>query len=221
VAYQVSDPAERVNRQVFAFNRTLDDYVLAPLARGYRALPATVQKGTHNFVANFGEPKVFINDLLQGNGERSVATLARFLINTTVGVVGLVDVSGTMGIARHRADFGQTFGVWRLADGPVVELPLLGTYNLRDATGRVLSVLVDPLGTHSDTVDTLGSVAAVGGVVDGRARALPLTERLRTQPDYYQALRDDTAQRRANFVASGRAGALGERATRCLPGASA
>lgn len=204
------DPAERVNRGIFAFNRTLDDYVVAPVARGYRHLPGFVQSGVHNFVANFGEPKVFINDLLQGNGRRAVDTVGRFALNTTVGIVGLIDVSGRLGIERHQADFGQTFGVWNIGNGPIVELPLLGTSNVRDATGRLLSFAVDPFGSNSDTVDTLKTVDTVGDVVDRRAKRLPLTDRLRTGPDYYAALRDTVAQRRAAFVELGKVGGSGD-----------
>jgi phospholipid-binding lipoprotein MlaA len=208
VPYTLHDPAEPVNRGLFAFNRTLDDYAIAPVARRYLHLPDFFQAGVHNFVANFGEPKVFINDLLQGNGERSVTTFGRFVINTTVGIVGLIDVSGEMGIERHKADFGQTFGVWNIANGPIVELPLFGTSNLRDATGRVLSFAVDPFGSNSDTVDTLSTINTVGGVVDGRAQLLPLTDPLRQQPDYYLALRDAVAQRRADFVVEGKTGVI-------------
>ncbi|WP_028241368.1 MlaA family lipoprotein [Stutzerimonas azotifigens] len=204
--YTVSDPAEPVNRGIFAFNRTLDDYVLSPVARGYRHLPQFVQSGVHNFVANFGEPKVFINDLLQGNPRRSLTTAGRFLTNTTLGVVGLIDVSGRFGMERHKADFGQTFGVWNIASGPTVELPLFGTSSLRDATGRVLGFAVDPFGGNSDTLDTLGTVNTVCGVVDGRAETLPMTDTLRQEPDYYAALRDTVAERRAQFVVEGKMG---------------
>ncbi|WP_210639385.1 VacJ family lipoprotein [Pseudomonas sp. Tri1] len=206
--FTVHDPAEPINRGIFAFNRTVDDYALAPVARGYLKLPEMFQAGVHNFVANFGEPKVFINDLLQGNAQRSVNTLGRFVINTTAGIVGLIDVSGKLGIERHKADFGQTFGVWNVAPGPIVELPLLGSANLRDATGKVLGFAVDPFGDNSSTVDTLGTINTVGGVVDGRAEALPVTDQLQTQPDYYVALRDATAQQRADFVAQGKSGAV-------------
>jgi len=218
LSVELHDPAEPINRGIFAFNRTLDDYALAPVARGYRYLPEFLQAGVHNFVANFGEPKVFINDLLQGNGERSVTTFGRFVINTTVGIVGLIDVSGKMGIERHKADFGQTFGVWNIANGPIVELPLLGTGNLRDATGKVLSFAISPLGSNSDTVQTLGTVNTVGGVIDGRAEALPFTDQLRQQPDYYQALRDSTARRRADFVLEGKAGRVAANPSVCVKG---
>ena len=208
VPYTVHDPAQPINRGIFAFNRTVDDYALAPVARGYRKLPDAVQTGVHNFVANFGEPKVFINDLLQGNAQRSVNTLGRFVINSTAGIVGLIDVSGKLGIERHKADFGQTFGVWNLAPGPIVELPLLGTANLRDATGKMVGFVVDPFAGDSDTLDTLGTINTAGGIVDGRAQALPQTDQLRTQPDYYVALRDAVAQQRADFVAQGKLGAV-------------
>lgn len=217
ISYTLHDPAEPVNRGIFAFNRALDDYALAPIARGYRYLPEFFQAGVHNFVANFGEPKVFINDLLQGNGERSVTTFGRFVINTTVGIVGLIDVSGKMGIERHKADFGQTFGVWNIANGPIVELPLFGTGNLRDATGRVLGFMVSPLG-DSDTVETLGTINTVGGIVDGRAEALPLTDQLRKQPDYYLALRDTVAQKRANFVVEGKSATIAQHPSTCPGG---
>ena len=205
-AYSVYDPAEPINRGVFAFNRVVDDYALAPVARGYRYLPDFFQTGVHNFVANFGEPEVFINDLLQGNPMRSVNTLGRFVLNTTVGVVGLIDVSGKVGIPRHDADFGQTFGVWGIGNGPIVELPLFGTSNSRDAAGRVLGFIVSPFGDNSDTVDTLSTVDTVGGIVDGRAAALPLTDSLQKLPDYYSALRNVVAEHRAAFVVDGKQG---------------
>ncbi|MBD8239617.1 MlaA family lipoprotein [Pseudomonas fluorescens] len=195
VNYPVHDPAERVNRSVFAFNRAVDNYALAPVARGYRYLPELFQQGVHNFASNFSEPKVFINDLLQGNPRRSVNTLGRFAVNTTVGVVGLIDVSDRLGIPRHSADFGQTFG------------------------GKVLSFLVSPLG-DSDTVQTLGTISLVGGTVDTRASLLPLTDSLQKLPDYYSALRNVVAQNRAAFVLEGKEGATSPASEGCAKGAA-
>lgn len=215
IDYAVHDPAERFNRGVFAFNNVLDDYVLAPVARGYRHLPDAVQQGVHNFASNMGEPKVFINDLLQGNPRRSINTLGRFTLNSTVGVIGLINVSDPAGIPRHDADFGQTFGVWGIGNGPIVEMPLLGTANSRDAGGKVLSLLFDPFGGHSDTVQALSTAAAVGGAVDGRAAALPLTDSLQNMPDYYSALRNVVAEHRAAFVEEGRQGLTAPAEHRC------
>lgn len=206
VSDAVYDPAESFNRSVFAFNHTLDDYALAPVARGYRHLPDFMQQGMHNFASNFGEPKVFINDLLQGNPQRSVSTLGRFALNTTVGVLGLINVSDPVGIPRHTADFGQTFGVWGIGGGPIVELPLLGNGNSRDSVGKVLNLVIDPFGNHSDTLRTLNTVALVGGVVDDRAALLPLTDSLQQLPDYYSAMRSVIAEHRVAFVREGRSG---------------
>ncbi|MDR9877745.1 VacJ family lipoprotein [Pseudomonas allii] len=219
VNYPVYDPAEPVNRGVFAFNRAVDDYALAPVARGYRYLPDVFQQGVHNFASNFSEPEIFINDLLQGNPRRSVNTLGRFAVNTTVGVVGLFDVSDRLGIPRHKADFGQTFGVWGIGNGPIVELPLLGTSNSRDAAGKVLSFLVSPLG-DSDTVQTLGTISLVGGTVDTRASLLPLTDSLQKLPDYYSALRNVVAENRAAFVREGQEGATSPGLDGCANSAS-
>jgi len=206
------DPAESVNRRLFAFNRVLDDYALQPVARGYEKLPEPVRSGVHGFVDNFGEPKVFVNDLLQGNFKRSANTLGRFGVNTTLGVLGLFDVAERWGMPHHRADFGQTFGVWGVGDGPVLELPLLGSHNSRDSVGVVMGWLLNPLGgIDSDTYDALATASTVGGVVDGRAEALPLTERLQRQADYYAALRDAVAQRRAVLVSDGRQGDIHSR----------
>ena len=217
VDYPVYDPVEPFNRGVFAFNRTVDDYALAPVARGYQHLPDFFQQGVHNFSSNFSEPKVFISDLPQGNPQRSVNTLGRFAVNTTVGLVGLLNVSDSLGIPRHTADFGQTFGVWGIGNGPIVELPLLGTGNSRDAAGKVLSFLVAPLG-DSDTVQTLGTISLVGDTVDTRAALLPLTDSLQQLPDYYSALRNVVAEHRAAYVLEGKEGATTPTATSCTQG---
>ncbi|KIH81797.1 MlaA family lipoprotein [Pseudomonas batumici] len=215
VDYPVFDPAQRVNRGIFAFNKAVDDYALAPVARGYRHLPNVFQQGVHNFTTNFAEPKVFVNDLLQGNLKRSANTLGRFTVNTTLGLVGLIDVSDPMGIPRHTADFGQTFGVWGIGNGPIVELPLLGTGNARDAAGRVLGLAFNPFGNNSDSLQTLATTSLVGGVIDQRAELLPLTDSLQKLPDYYSALRDVVAEHRAAFVLEGKQGSTQPEKDRC------
>ncbi|WP_409077545.1 VacJ family lipoprotein [Pseudomonas syringae group genomosp. 3] len=207
VTYEVNDPVESLNRKVFAFNRVADDYAIKPVARGYAKLPQPVQDGVHNFVSNFAEPNVLVNDVLQGNGIRAMTTLSRFTINTILGIGGIFDTAGRMGLARHDADFGQTFGVWGVGNGATLEWPLLGSANSRDSVGRVLDLAFSPFGSgNSDTVDTLDTAQNVVGIVDRRAAALPLTNTLENEPDYYSALRDNVGQRRAYFVAEGRSG---------------
>ncbi|MDR6937070.1 VacJ family lipoprotein [Luteibacter sp. 3190] len=197
---------EPINRKVFAFNRGVDKVVLKPVARGYSHLPSGVRRGVRHFVWNLQEPIVFANDLLQANFLRSLNTAGRFIVNSTVGVAGIFDVAGKWGMPHHGADLGQTFGVWGIGPGHTVELPLFGSSNVRDTVGRVLTAGLYKLGDNSDTVQTLETVRTVGGIVDGRAQALPLTDRLETSPDYYAALRDNAAARRAKLVEEGRRG---------------
>ncbi|MEA9978836.1 MULTISPECIES: VacJ family lipoprotein [unclassified Pseudomonas] len=217
--YQVNDPGASVNRKVFAFNKGVDTYALKPVAHGYKRLPELVQHGVHNFTSNFGEPKVFINDVLQGNIRRSANTLQRFVVNSTVGVLGLMDVATGWDRPYHEADFGQTFGVWGLRSGPTVELPLFGSSNVRDSVGKVANFVLDPFGNvNSSTYSTLSTVNTVGDIVDGRARALPLTDKLELSPDYYSALRDKKGEHRSALVLEGKQGAVTHStlAQRCL-----
>ncbi|WP_211352675.1 MlaA family lipoprotein [Luteibacter pinisoli] len=193
---------------MFAFNRTLDRGVIRPVARGYSHLPRPVRSGVRNFSQNLREPLVFANDLLQANVLRSLNTAGRFVVNSTVGVAGIFDIASRWGMPRHDADLGQTFGVWGIGAGHTVELPVFGSSNVRDTVGRVLTLAFYQPGSQSDTVSSVNAVATVGGIVDGRARALPLTDRLEHSPDYYAALRDNAAERRRALVEDGRRGEI-------------
>lgn len=197
---------EPVNRAIFAFNRTLDSTVIRPVARGYSHLPHPVRNGVRNFAQNLQEPLVFANDLLQGNMRRSINTAARFVVNSTVGIVGVFDVAERWNMPHHEADLGQTFGVWGVGPGHTVELPLFGSSNVRDAAGRILTMGLNTMGDNSRTVQTLRTAGTVGRVVDGRARSLPITDRMEHSPDYYAAIRDFAAKRRAALVEDGRTG---------------
>ncbi|UPG89149.1 VacJ family lipoprotein [Luteibacter aegosomaticola] len=199
---------EPINRKIFAFNKVVDAGVLRPVARGYAHLPKPVRSGVRNFSQNLREPLVFANDLLQANGLRSLNTAGRFVINSTIGVAGIFDVASHWGMPRHDADLGQTFGVWGMGPGHTVELPVFGSSNVRDSVGRILTLSFNRLGDNSDTVSTLNTAATVGGIVDGRARALPITDALEQSPDYYAALRDNAAARRRALVDDGRRGAV-------------
>lgn len=204
---------EPINRTIFAFNKGLDTVLLRPVARGYSHLPKPVRSGVRNFAQNLREPLVFANDLLQANGLRSLNTVGRFLVNSTIGVAGIFDVAGKWGMPHHDADLGQTFGVWGMGPGHTVELPVFGSSNVRDSVGRILTLSFYRVGDNSDTVSTLQTVGTVASVVDGRARALPYTDRLSQSPDYYAALRDDAAARRRALVEDGRRGEVSSEAS--------
>jgi phospholipid-binding lipoprotein MlaA len=198
-----SDPAEGFNRKVFALNQAIDHYVMRPLARGYVVVtPQPVRRGIGNLVSNLGEPEVLVNDMLQLHPTRAAVTLGRFAVNSTIGVAGLFDVARRWGLRYHDADFGQTFGRWGVGPGPHLELPILGPSDVRDAFGAGLGAFANPMSFASSGAASAAraSVGAVGAV-DGRARRLPVTDRLEANStDYYIALRDLYGERRAGLV---------------------
>jgi phospholipid-binding lipoprotein MlaA len=206
-----NDPAEPTNRVIFAGNQFVDRHVLQPAARGYEDLPGRVRGSLHNFVANLGQPAVAVNDLLQANFSRAWNTTQRFAINTTVGCAGLFDVATDWNRPAHKADFGQTLGVWGIGTGPAVQLPLFGPSNLRDSIGQVVGLVTDPANfvPGSAAVTAVRTAGGTVGFVDTRANLLGETDSLeRTSVDYYAALRSAAAQRRAALVAEGKVGAV-------------
>lgn len=135
------DPWENWNRKVFRFNETLDTYTLKPVAKGYRKVtPKPVRRSVRNFFGNLGEGKNLVNNLLQAKFHDAGVDTARFLFNTTFGVLGFFDVATRMGLQRNDEDFGQTLGKWGLPSGPYVVLPLLGPSTVRDAPALVPDV---------------------------------------------------------------------------------
>jgi phospholipid-binding lipoprotein MlaA len=199
--YQVNDPIEPVNRAVFAFNDKVDEYVLKPVAQGYHDyVPVRVQNSLRNFFDNLHEPIVFANDLLQGRPAAAGDDLARLAINSTFGLGGFFDVTAEGGNPYHDADFGQTFGVWGVPEGPYLVLPIFGPSNPRDAAGLGASFVTDPAGAVASANNAWIPIIS-RGVVDGidtRSRYLGTLDRVKsTSLDYYATLRSLYRQRRA------------------------
>ncbi len=141
-----NDPLEPMNRVIFSFNQGFDDILLEPAARFYRQFgPPDIRKGISNFVNNWREPVTFVNDILQGEVSRAGTSLSRFLINSTFGLLGLLDTATYWGIEGHSEDFGETFAVWGFGEGPYIMLPILGPSNARDLTGFVVDFFYDPV----------------------------------------------------------------------------
>ena len=206
---RANDPAEPTNRAIFAGNQFVDRNALKPVARAYEDyVPGGVRTSLHNFVSNLREPGIAVNDVLQANFGRAWNTTQRFVINTTVGGAGFFDVATDWDRPRHDADFGQTFGVWGIGPGPSVQLPLFGPSNARDAVGKAVSFVANPLGfIPGGTMSTIDMAGTGVGAVDGRAELLSVTDKLeQTSVDYYATLRSIEAQRRAALVEEGKAG---------------
>jgi phospholipid-binding lipoprotein MlaA len=135
------DPWEPVNRKIFAFNETVDRHLLRPVASGYhKVMPDPAERGVANFISNIYEFNFMLNALLQGRPSAAAQSVGRFMVNTTVGVLGLFDVATKMGIEAQRADFGQTLKVWGVGRGPYVMLPLFGPRTVRSATGYYFDI---------------------------------------------------------------------------------
>ena len=140
LADEINDPIEDLNRDIFIFNEKLDEKILKPAALAYRKVtPQFARSGVTNFFNNLEEIDTTINQLLQGEIKYAFNDTGRFLINSTFGLFGLIDVASKMGLERHEEDFGQTLGVWGFNSGPYIMIPFLGPSNPRDLLSRPIS----------------------------------------------------------------------------------
>ena len=192
-----NDPLEPVNRKVLAFNYVVDRGLLKPAAQVYRrAVPRFVRAGLRNVFNNLNEPRTVLNQVLQGKPGIAAADAARFVVNTTIGVGGLLDPATAMGLERHREDFGQTLGRWGMGGGPFLMLPILGPATLRDGAGRLADLATSPMNAVHDAT-TRFTIRAVDRV-DARSRQLNLQVDMGDDPYIY--LRDAYLERRATEI---------------------
>ena len=200
---QENDPLEYVNRGVYQFNQKADQYVLEPVAKGYQYVtPEVVDKGITNFFSNLDDVVVFVNDVLQLKFNQALSDGGRVLVNTTVGVLGFIDVATDMGMPKNNEDFGQTLGAYGVGTGPYVVLPILGSSTLRDAAGIFADTFVDPIQQIDDS-DARWSVIALKGV-DTRADLIQ-TKKIVDQAslDPYEFERSAYFQRRNYLIHDG------------------
>ncbi len=196
------DPWESWNRGVYKFNDALDRAVAKPVARAYvRVVPQPIRSGVSNFFANLHTPTVMINDALQGKFLAAANDLGRFVLNTTVGVGGLLDPATSAGLDRNDEDFGLTLGHWGVHPGPFVELPILGPSDMRDAPSKVVDAYTSPQQYVRNQYIKYGLYLPY--LVDRRASLLPLNETLKNTYDPYAFVRDAFLARRAFLVSNG------------------
>jgi phospholipid-binding lipoprotein MlaA len=142
---EIHDPYEGLNRQVHSFNKGLDTVVLRPLSLVAAETPPALTQSVVNFSDNAGLPGAVVNNLLQGDVEGAGRNTLRFVVNTTVGILGLGDPAALIGLEEVETDFGETLAVWGLPEGAYVELPGFGPSTERDAVGRLVDMVIDPL----------------------------------------------------------------------------
>ena len=200
---EIYDPLEGINRAIFSFNNVADRIVLEPAAKGYKKLPSPIQSGVGNFINNLKLPLAALNQLLQGQGKNAAESTGRFLVNSTVGIFGLIDVADNLGLEQKEEDFGQTLATWGVGDGFYVVLPLFGPSNLRDTTGMVMTMLTDPINAYvvSEGESWLVPMRTAANAVDQRSKIIDEVNALRNNSiDYYAAVRSSYYQNRKAAV---------------------
>jgi phospholipid-binding lipoprotein MlaA len=207
------DPLEPVNRKIFAFNEFIDRILLRPIAKAYVTIvPHEARGSIHDALANTKQPIIMLNEALEGEPRRLGISFARFAINTTIGMAGLVDVASRWHIPDEKADFGETLYRWGVASGPYLVLPVLGPSNPRDAVGMGVDSIIDPL-TFLANANGLQEVEVprlVTNGVDERADVLTELDDLRKNSlDFYAELRSLSQQQRAAQLNPGAAPASG------------
>ena len=197
------DPFEPMNRAIYSFNDGVDKVVMKPLAQAYQAVfPAVVRTGVSNVFSNINDIVVALNNLLQGKIGAAFSDISRVMINTTVGILGIMDVASDLGIEKNDEDFGQTLGYWGVGDGPYLVLPFIGPRNIRDTAGLIVDWETDP----TSYIDPNRDRNAIQGfrLVTRRAELLSASKVLEVAAlDEYEFLRDAYLQRRRNLIYDG------------------
>ena len=192
-----SDPLEPFNRAMYTFNDVFDRALVKPLATGYQyVIPGPVRRGVGNFFNNLREPTTFINDLLQGKPARARQTLDRFLLNSSIGLFGLIDIATPLGKPSHKEDYGQTLAVWGVPSGPYLVLPFLGPSTVRDSIAKIPEFYIaDPLWDPDNLTVTVTRFGL--RLIDLRSKLLGVDRILQMQVDPYLFLRETYLQQRS------------------------
>lgn len=199
-----NDPLERANRFMFKVNVQLDNYVLKPVAKGYRFIPSPVRRSVRNFLDNLASPVTLANDILQLEGKRASTTALRFGINSTVGIFGLFDPARRLCFEKHDEDFGQSMAIWGVPEGPYLFTPVYGPSSPREFGGWIVDWAFDPM-TYQDDWNLTNAIGryAVDGI-DSRAEALTVLDEIeRSSVDFYATVRSLYQQNRASEIANG------------------
>ena len=196
------DPLEPLNRSLYAINDAVDRVTLKPIARGYKAVvPEFARRGVTNFSRNLFTPRSAVNNFLQGKPGPGFSELGRFIINTTLGIGGLIDIATAQGMPVYDEDFGQTLAVWGIPEGPYLFIPILGPNTLLDAASIPIDIASDPL-YHYDNSSVRDKVYVLR-LIDLRMRLLTAEALLEDSKDPYLTLRESYLQNRRFQVYDG------------------
>lgn len=197
------DPWEPMNRRIHTFNNAVDRTVARPLARAYvRVVPRPLRLGVSNFMDNLGQPLTAVNSLLQGQPKLAGQAMGRFLLNSTLGIGGILDPASDAGLPRKREDFGQSLGVWGWQRSRYVVLPFFGPRTIRDTVGLAGDVPLSPIRRIND--DQTRILLQGLSLVDTRAQMLSLDSLREGAMDDYTLVRDAWLKRRNYQIESNR-----------------
>ena len=211
----VKDCFEKLNRATFALNQGLDKAIIKPLATGYKKLPDPIQKGTGNAVKNLSNLITIPNNVLQGDIKLALINSGRLVINTTLGLLGTIDVANKMGFPKYeKEDYGQTLGAWGVGPGCYLVLPVLGPSNLRDAAGSFVNVLggdpwynVSSHGNNEFLSDKIYLTSKALSGINFRAENMASLENLETNSvDFYATVKSLYSQDRENKIKNSQRG---------------
>jgi len=212
---EIKDCFEKLNRATFAFNQGLDKAIIKPLANSYRKLPDPVQRGTRNAVENLSNLITIPNNILQGDVKLAIINTGRLVINTTVGVLGTIDVANKMGFPKYeREDYGQTLGTWGVGPGCYLVLPVLGPSTLRDTAGSFANVMggdpwynVSAHGNNEFLSERVFLTSKALSGIDFRADNIESFENLeKNSIDFYASVRSLYTQDRENKIKNNQRG---------------
>ena len=214
---EMKDCFEKLNRATFAFNQGLDKALIKPLAKSYRKLPDPIQKGTSNAVRNLSTLITIPNNVLQGDVRLALINTGRLVVNTTIGILGTIDVANKMGFPKYeKEDYGQTLGTWGVGPGCYVVLPVLGPSSLRDTAGSFVNVLGgDPWynasahGNNEFLSKNLYLTSRALGGIDFRANNLESFDNLeKNSIDFYASVKSLYTQDRENKIKNNQRGSI-------------
>ena len=186
----INDPFEDINRSIFNLNESVDKNFLKPVAKVYSKTPKPIKKGVTNFFNNLQEIETSINQVLQGKPKRAFNDISRFIINSTIGVGGFVDVASKLGIQSHDEDFAQTLALWGVPSGPYIMLPALGPSSLRDTLSKPFSSFLS-ITFHMTETDVNLSLKAIDAL-ETRERLLEVESLI--YGDRYNFVKDSYVQ---------------------------
>ncbi len=212
---EVKDCFEKLNRATFAFNQNLDKALIKPIAKGFRKLPDPIQKGTTNAVNNLSNLITIPNNVLQGDVKLAFINTGRLIVNSTIGILGTIDVANQMGFPKYeKEDYGQTLGAWGVGPGCYIVLPVLGPSNLRDTAGSFVNVFGgDPWynmsvqGNNEFLNDSVYLTSKALGGVEFRSRNIESFDNLeKNSLDFYASVKSLYTQDRENKIKNNQRG---------------